>query len=807
MVWLQVLSNLLIGLAYVSISLTLYYIVRRIRDIPFQWVYWAFGIFIISCGLTHFMDVLTVWSPFYWIDGSIRAVTAVASVGTGALLFPLVPRAIALADTARIAHERGLQIETANRELESLYERSKELEQQKTQFFANISHELRTPLALILGPVEGMADAKNLQEDQRRDLAVIGRNARILLKHVNDLLDVSKLEAGKMVADYSEINLGQLARLVCSNFDALAAERKLSFEVAVPRVLSAQLDSEKCQKILMNLLSNAFKFTSAGGRVRCSLSGLTKNGGAPWARLEVADSGPGIPPSQRAVVFERFRQLDGSATRPLGGTGLGLAIAKDFTVLQGGHIEVGTAPEGGALFFVELPLNAPKDIPVRSTLPGPGFDLGVGSQDLVGETHPEGSAREIGKDRERALVLVIEDNPDMNRFVCEALSSEFRVAAAFDGQEGYERALAAPPDLIVSDVMMPRLSGEDLVGKIRQVPDLDGIPILLLTARADHGLREKLLRQGAQDYLVKPFSTRELRARAANLATTKRAREILQRELAVQVRDLDALALEMTHRKRELQTAVEATQVAREQAERASKAKSDFLSLVTHELRTPLTGLMLQLARLRRDRDSTTPKQQALFESVTSSSKRLATLIESVLEYSRVESGHLEIHPDDLDLAHLVSEIIDEQRPLANERRLALSLSSSQDLPALHSDRRLIHVVVGNLVGNAIKFTERGSVDVALRFEDGQHVIQVTDTGPGIPQSQQRVIFEPFRHIEPLEGKRTTGFGLGLALVKEVVTALGGRLEMVSTEGKGSAFTVLLPALPKASPSKPPQVS
>jgi signal transduction histidine kinase len=379
MVWLQVSSNALIGSAYVSISATLYFIVRRIRDIPFQWMYLAFGLFIITCGMTHFMDVVTIWWPYYWIDGSIRALTAFASLGTAIMLVPLVPKAISLAAAARVAHERGIQLEAANRDLGRLYERSKELERLKTEVFANVSHELRTPLMLVLGPAERLARDARLDEAQRRDLEVIGRNARALLKHVNDLLDVTKLESGEMAPRYAELDLAELLRRTCANFEVEAADRSLRYTVEAPRVLPAQLDPDKIQRVIMNLLSNAFKFTSPGGRVRCTLV-EDRRDGARWARLEIADSGPGIPPAARQAVFERFRQLDHGAAREHGGTGLGLAITKEFIELHHGRVVAVGAPEGGALLVVELPLSAPEGAKVAPRAPEADLHLQVAAQ-------------------------------------------------------------------------------------------------------------------------------------------------------------------------------------------------------------------------------------------------------------------------------------------------------------------------------------------------------------------------------------------------------------------------------------------
>jgi len=188
LLWLLVGSDFLIGTAYVAISCTLAYLVYQTRhDIPFRWMLLAFGAFIIACGFTHFLDVYTVWIPVYWLAGNVKLVTAMASVATAVALPPLVPRVLHVIDTAKISQERKRQLELANTELELLYTKIKELDELKSQFFANVSHELRTPLTLILGPTQQLLAAGGLDDGQRHTLGVVERNAQTLLKHVNDL--------------------------------------------------------------------------------------------------------------------------------------------------------------------------------------------------------------------------------------------------------------------------------------------------------------------------------------------------------------------------------------------------------------------------------------------------------------------------------------------------------------------------------------------------------------------------------------------------------------------------------------------
>jgi signal transduction histidine kinase len=198
LITLYVGSDTLIGLAYVSISVTLIYLVHTARrTIPFQWVFVAFGIFIIACGATHFLDVLTLWVPVYWLQGTVKLLTALASVTTALALPPLVPRVLALMHLARASDEHKRQLEQAHRELEALYEKSQDLDRLKTQFFANVSHELRTPLTLILGPTQTLLAAQQLTEGQHQALEVVHRNALTLLKHVDDLLALTQLDTGK----------------------------------------------------------------------------------------------------------------------------------------------------------------------------------------------------------------------------------------------------------------------------------------------------------------------------------------------------------------------------------------------------------------------------------------------------------------------------------------------------------------------------------------------------------------------------------------------------------------------------------
>ena len=445
--------------------------------------------------------------------------------------------------------EANRKLKEANAELAVLYDRSCELDELKTQFFANVSHELRTPLTLILGPAQQMLAQSAVDDPRRRDLEMIVLNARLLLSHVVDLLDASKLEAGKVELDYIDVDLAGLARLAAAHFETAAAARRIAVTVQAGQRVAAQLDGRRVRQVLLNLLSNAVKFTPDGGVIRIEVGHAP---GARFAVVEVADSGPGIPAQHRAAVFDRFRQIDGGPTRRHGGTGLGLSIARELVSLHGGTLTAADAPEGGALLRVQLPVTAPPGARLRRERQNAAeAELPAGPDDLasaagLAASHTAGvaasqsagvAASQAAGPAGRPLVLVVEDNPDMNRYVRDALAAAYRVQPALNGRDGLDMARALAPDLIVCDVMMPGLSGGELVHAARQDDQLEQTPILILSARADEALRIRLLHEGANDYLLKPFAVQELRARADNLVKARLAERQLRELQAVADRD------------------------------------------------------------------------------------------------------------------------------------------------------------------------------------------------------------------------------------------------------------------------------
>jgi signal transduction histidine kinase len=808
LLWMHVVSDFLIGAAYVGISVILWLLIRKIR-LPFTMVFVAFGLFIALCGLTHFVKIWTVWNPDYILDGAVKAATAAASVATAIGLLYMRPQVEAVVHAARLSEERRIRLESTHAELEAMYARVREADELKSQFLANISHELRTPLALILGPAEQLRHDANLDERQRRQLESIGANGRMLLRQVNDLLDLAKLDFGGARLAYAVFDAASAVRRIASQFDVAAEQRGVALTVDGPATMPIEADDDKFERVVVNLLSNALKFTPRDGKVVVVLDERP----AGSLRLSVADSGPGIPAELRERVFDRFRQLEGGADRTHGGSGLGLAIVKDFVELHGGSVAVAGSAYGGAEFEVVLPLRASRAsaaVAAEPTLPdanesgnanvdananvdvalrGALHELEIGKTGVAGGTAPS----EPG----RAVVLLVEDNPEMLAFVAGALGREFNVETATDGREGLAKAKALRPDLVVTDMMMPGMSGDQLVEALRADRRFDPVPVLVLTAKADDELRARLLSGGAQDYLTKPFLPAELLARARNLAQAKRAGDILREELSTLSTDIGELATAVSARNRQLSAAVEAAQLAREQAERATKARTHFLGMISHELRTPLSTIQLNLQLLAEDRSGAIPADVApRLDRLLRASRQMTSLVDGLLEYTRSESGQVAVVAQPVDLARIAESVV-EQYADQVPAGVKLEVDIPNARPQLESDRRLLSAALGNLVANALKFTREGTVTVAVRAAPDGGVMEVVDTGIGISPQDLPRIFEPFEQLEPLRRKSIPGVGLGLALVQQIVRTLGGRIEVLSDAGTGTTFRLHIPNLGK----------
>ncbi len=416
-----------------------------------------------------------------------------------------------------------------------------ELDRAKTTFFTNISHELRTPLTLLLGPAEdALGDRQDaLSEVNQHRIEIIARNAERLLKLVNTLLDFSRLESGRTTVSFEAVDLSQYTAELASMFDSAVKRAGLTFHIQVESLPEpVYIDREMWAKIVLNLLSNALKFTFAGSITVT----LDAHGGK--ARLRVSDTGIGIEPSEQERLFERFHRVLDARSRTHEGSGIGLALVAELAELHGGRPSVQSVPGVGTTFTVEIPLGRehiqadqlgerPREISVERE--AAGF-LAEANRWLRREQTPApGAASSTQPDRPR--VLIADDNPDMRDYIATLLGDAYDVQTAPDGQAALELAQADPPDLVLTDVMMPRLDGFGLLDALHADPTTLHVPVVMVSARAgEEGIIEGL-EAGADDYLIKPFSARELLARVrANLELdrARRTREQLERSQTLQ---------------------------------------------------------------------------------------------------------------------------------------------------------------------------------------------------------------------------------------------------------------------------------
>ena len=422
-----------------------------------------------------------------------------------------------------------LAYETERRRAEELAE----LDRAKTAFFTNVSHELRTPLTLLLGPAEdALAEPESeLSGRERERLEVIARNGARLLRLVNGLLDFSRLEAGRHRGNFEQVDLAAYTVELASMFESAISGAGLALEVECrPLEEPVYVDREMWARIVTNLISNALKYTISG-RIRVSIDSYGKT-----ARLTVSDTGIGIDASEMPRLFDRFHRVSGARGRTFEGSGIGLALVAELAALHGGRPGVSSTPGRGSTFTVEIPFGVnhlpadqlalgPADSSIERELAGLLGELGSWETPAREAAEPIVPGAGSGAD-ERPRLLVVDDNPDMRNYVVRVLKERYAIETAADGEEALAMARRSPPDLVLSDVMMPRLDGFGLLAALRDDPATLAIPVVMLSARAgDEGVIEGL-EAGADDYLVKPFSARELLARVHANLELDRARRI-----------------------------------------------------------------------------------------------------------------------------------------------------------------------------------------------------------------------------------------------------------------------------------------
>jgi two-component system, sensor histidine kinase ChiS len=389
------------------------------------------------------------------------------------------------------------------------------LDQLKSQFFANISHEFRTPLTLILGQIESVMSSA-IDTKEKGKLQIANRNARRLLTLINELLDLSKLEAGSMELKAARHNIASFLKSLFFSFESLAAAKniKLDFDTTSDHI-PVLFDPDKMEKVFYNLMSNAFKFTPENGRISLTLK-VVKN---EQVTITLKDTGIGIPENRLANIFDRFYQVDGSATRQHEGTGIGLALARELVILHHGTLSVKSMEGEGAEFLITLPVEKSAATESTEQITSNVISYTETTSAVYDESELSEKTDYAGQPLNEVseIILIVEDNDDVRAYVREQLEVGYQLLEARNGEEGVIMAQKNIPDLIITDVMMPRMDGYRFCNAIRQDEKTSHIPVIMLTAKS--ALDDKIvgLESGVDAYLTKPFSTKELKATVKNL--------------------------------------------------------------------------------------------------------------------------------------------------------------------------------------------------------------------------------------------------------------------------------------------------
>ncbi|MFO1499832.1 MAG: ATP-binding protein [Verrucomicrobiota bacterium] len=655
-----------------------------------------------------------------------------------------------------------------------------ELDRAKTAFFSNVSHEFRTPLTLMLGPIEELLqlDEAAVSPVVRSQLEVAYRNSVRLLKLVNTLLDFSRLEAGRLQAHFERVDLALFTQDLASAFRSTIEQAGLRFDVDCPPLTEpVAVDRDLWEKIVFNLLSNAFKFTLEGG-IRLSLSYENAE-----VVLRVADTGTGIPAAELPNLFKRFHRVQNARARTHEGTGIGLALVHELVRLHEGSIAVDSEFGQGTTFTARIPLG-------KSRLPADGVPAGLAEpfktrhEEVFVPAHwmPVDAVERSSLDESqpahtagpRARVLVVDDNADMRDYVGRLLRDRYDLLTARDGCEALELARRGPPDLVLSDVMMPGMDGVGLLYAIRHDAQLKTVPVILLSARAGGEARVDGLEQGADDYLVKPFSGRELTARIETHLKLAR----LRNEAAEKERRLN----------QELEQRVEERTASLREA---IAQMEEFSYSVSHDLRAPVRAMHGYAQVIDEDYgDRLGPQGKAYLERIVQNAARMDRLIRDLLVYSRM--ARREVQLSRVALGPLLRDIISQNAAFGPDQA---GILVPAELPDVVGHEPSLSQVISNLLSNAVKFVRPGVVpEVRLRSEcrDGQVRVFFEDNGIGIRPEHQHRLFGMFERVHP--GDTYEGTGIGLAIVRKAMERMGGKVGLESDGVHGSKFWIELSA-------------
>ncbi|MFH1283750.1 MAG: ATP-binding protein [bacterium] len=708
-------------------------------------------------------------------------------------------------------------LEKANIELQSL-------DKLKSEFFSNVSHEIRTPLTSIIAPIESFlkANTENKENTASNMMQQVHRNSLRLLKLVNDLLDFSKLEAGKAVLNLSVVDMENYLNEIVESIRPLAENKKLKLDLYIDEdVPLIKVDLDKIEKVFLNLLSNSIKFTNENGYIKIYLKKIDNN-----VIIEVKDTGIGMTQEDANKVFERFRQADGSSTRQYEGTGIGLTLAKEFTELHKGRIWIESELGKGSSFFVELPIS--KDIKPNeqiinrkikpdeerrinhntkkavieqsnddSALQKPDGELEqewgeyqrrskdrirlkmadlIAQQEAKTAIDNEQITQEVSADKD--TIVVIEDSLDLLSVLKNLLSEKYNVITATDGNAGLEKVKKMMPHLVLSDLMLPGMDGYDLVKNIRLDPETAHIPVLILTAKAELSMKIKGLEHGADDYLTKPFNPEELAARVKSLINVRK------------------LQFQLKQKNEQIEKAYKELKEAESQLIHTEKIKSLGILMMglAHEMNNPL-GIIyggVKLLKLEVNKLENYPAKKEIVDLVNSVEvglSRCYAVMEEIRKFAKKDK--LTFAPADIR-ENIDSTLVLVNHLIAKETLIVKEYKSEKKVECVPAQ---ISQVILNFVINSIQaIKNNGKITIATWDDNDTYYIKVADSGEGIDKVNLDHIFDPFFTTKD----PNQGIGLGLSVCYKIIRDHNGKIDVSSVIGKGTEVLVSLPIKQKA---------
>jgi signal transduction histidine kinase len=712
------------------------------------------------------------------------------------------------------------ELDENRRQLEKNNRKLQELDRVKNRFFANISHELRTPLTLLLTPLESLiAKGQNaFAPDVRETLHAMQANGMRLLKLINDLLDLVRLESGKLKITAQELKVESFVKGIIASVRKAAEDRGIKVQADIyDTELVLQTDGDKLEKVLLNLIFNAVKFTSPGGVVR--VSAYAEEG---QVIIEVADTGIGIPQESLAFIFDRFWQVDNSSKRKHQGAGIGLALVKEFVELLKGTVDVRSEEGKGTEFIMRFPtrlqqvseseklsqeaddseVSAAPTTGEKGSLPLPVVSRASGDQEEgsdeddnkewlsklyrraelfpVSSLEPTRVGNELPvRGKSRPLLLVADDEPDMVRFLRSQLETHYEIMEAQDGQEAIDKARQFLPDIILTDMMMPEKDGLQVCQELRRNTSTENIPIILLTARVDEDIKLSALQSGASDFLTKPFSLAEIHVRLKNLSDSY----LFQRSLARQKKKLEVTLEELKETETQL--------VQSEKMASLGKMSAGIL----HEINNPLNFAKTGSYTLREFAHQLPEQDREDFRDILKDVEEGITRVSEIVKDLRGFS-----HPDNEQKTGVSLELVIMKsiRLLSNEvKHFEVNEDVPEGLEVYGNENQLVQVLV-NLLQNASDSlnskefaddTDSPTIRIKGFKADGRVHLLVRDNGQGIDDAHLTRIFDPFYTTKDVG----EGMGLGLSICYKIMENHQGTIKVKTEHLAFTEFDLIFP--------------